>query len=157
MKREDRLACPRCGAEMSLRLGWLECPGCGYERKAQAESPDDEAGAAPEKAPHWDHRPRRQQALRDAPRYSRIGLKDPEQEYRGDPLAQMKVTYLTVFFILQIVSSFVITSQYQGGIGALKSLPTMLISCVVMTLAFRRRRLFLRFLFNGSEDRLHSR
>jgi hypothetical protein len=115
---------------MDFRLGWLECPSCGYEISAEQLAEDAEHSGAQRHATKLPLPPQPPPSTG----YPRLGLKAPPEDTLPGSLGQEKALLLAVFFAWQVVSTFIVASQYTGAGNAFLNIPSLLISALFATL-----------------------
>jgi len=116
---------------MTFRLGEFECPSCGQiEPLKPVESRPQASG------PGFKGRRSFGQA-REAPpptQFSMLRSGHGNEPRDTGSLGREKVLFTTVFFAAQLVSSFIITTQYNGPAYGVVSLPGLLVGAVFSTL-----------------------
>jgi hypothetical protein len=134
MNKLRQKVCPKCGEQMVLRLGDYECASCDYVEPAPPEQTEQET--TPQTGPGF-----KQPGPAGAPivvppptAYPRIGLKEPSDTPRPGSLSQEKLLFVTVYFFLQLGTALVFHLRHAGALGAMHSLPGMIVSAVLASL-----------------------
>lgn len=122
-------SCPECLGTMEFRLGRYECSSCGLAVAAEAVERDDQP-AQPDDGIHRVKLKVPEQKA-DLPAYATIGLKEPETDLAGQRFGAEKVLFLTVFFVFQVISSFVFYARYFGAAEAAVFIPGLLVSALI--------------------------
>ncbi|MCH7472569.1 hypothetical protein IIA79_06420 [bacterium] len=145
---EKSKACPKCSGTMLFRLGGYECSQCDHHEPASPAKPEGKHGlrkeawhqppaAAPpppgsESLP-GSAPPTHIPAARSAQR-PRLGMKMTEDSVPRGSLAQEKLAFVTVFFVVQMITSFITVSGLLGAQIAAYSLLDLAISALFATL-----------------------
>ena len=122
MTRESP-TCPKCGAELAFRLGEYECPACGYIAPKQATP----APAPSDEPPDYGgvHRARLltppPPSAPPPPLFSTLSARVDEPDNSGRSLGGEKLTFVTVFTVLNLavgIGMSLLSGVGAGGLGA---------------------------------------